>query len=589
MQTAPSPSSIRTTAQSFISLHELTLKIKATLRQPSLSRIWVVAEISKRSESRGHTYLELIQKEPGEEQPRAQMKACVWNESTAGIVRAFCQETGIELGSGHKILFCASVQFHERHGLSLLIHEIDPVYTLGDLARQKQLNLEKLRQEGLLERQLSLPTPLVAQRLAVITSRQAYGGGDFFTTLKSPDHPYHFSGRLFPASVQGDAAPGEIIAQLERIQLQAASFDAVVIIRGGGQKSDFHCFENYALARAIALCSLPVLTGIGHAWDEKMLSELAAHRHFITPTATAEYLVGLSRHLDGRLDKARQVVARLANERLSAHQTRLTQAHQQLGESAQSMLVERNEKLSGLVSTTRTAPLTYLAGRRELFSRQSEHATYLIKSSFRREHERLAGLGERLTKASSATGRQQAHYLTHLQMLLVQASRFRLRYGHDQLRQKQRELHLDALQLTTTELLLLESLGGIVKDHARSRIGGSNQLLGWLTGHLQASLSMTLAGQRQGLELIEARVAQYDPVQMLKRGYSLTYADGKVLRSPEGLEPGDEIITRLENTLIVSQVMTLKPLPSHEPTAADLPPVNPGTGGNRESHSERQH
>ncbi len=558
MQAILSPSPIRTPSRSFISLHELTLKIKAAVQQPSLQRIWVVAEVSKRSESKGHTYLELIQKEPGEEQPRAQLKACVWNESTAGIVKAFGEETGIELGSGHKILFCASVQFHERHGLNLLIHEIDPVYTLGDLARQKQQNLERLRKEGLLEKQQELALPLVAQRLAVVTSRQAFGGGDFFTTLKSPAHPYHFSGRLFPASVQGDAAPKEIMAQLERIEAQADSFDAVVIIRGGGQKSDFHCFENFALARAIALCPLPVLTGIGHAWDEKTLSELVSHRHFITPTAAADYLVGLSRHLDGRLDKARLVIARLAREVLSGRQSRLAQAQHQLGEGVQGLLQERKEKLSDLVDYARNAPVVYLSGKRELFARQREHVTYLIKSSFERQHNRLQQVGEALVETSLGGAHKQVHYLTHLQMMLVQASQFHLRYGRQQLQQQQQELRIHSLELTNTELLLLESLSGIITDHASGKIEGSGKLLEWITGNLKTTLSMILTQEKQGLQLQEARVGQYDPAQMLRRGYSLTYVNGQLLRSPEQLKPGEELTTRIENTLIVSKVITTK-------------------------------
>lgn len=558
MIAALSTTSIRPVSRNFISLHELTLRIRDALRQPSLSRIWVVAEVSKRSDSKGHTYLELIQKEPGEEQPRAQIKACVWNESTAGIVKSFGEETGIDLGSGHKILFCASVQFHERHGLSLLVHEIDPVYTLGDLARQKGLNLERLRSEGLLDRQQSLSLPLVAQRLAVITSRQAFGGGDFFTTLKNPAHPYHFSGRLFPASVQGDPAPGEIIAQLERIQLQAENFDAVVIIRGGGQKSDFHCFENYALSRAIALCSLPVLTGIGHAWDEKTLSETVAHRNFITPTAAAEYLVGLSRHLDGRLDKARQVIARLAGDYLSVRQARLGQLRSLLTESAGGLLSDRKEKLSRLTETARTAPLLFLAGRRELFEKQSTHAAYLIRSSFGHQHQKLDRLGEALTRASLGGTGKQANYLTHLQMLLVQASQFGLRYDRDLLHRRQKELQLHSIEFTNTELLLLESMAGILKDHARSRIEGSSRQLGWLSDNLKALLPVILTGQRQGLGLLEARISQYDPVQMLRRGYSLTYANGQLLRSADQLRPGEEITTRIENTIIVSKVIALK-------------------------------
>ena len=562
MQTFVSPPPIRITARSFISLYELNARIKATLQQPALSRLWVVAEVNKRSESKGHTYLELIQKEPGEEQPRAQTKACIWNEQSTGIVRAFETETGIALGSGHKILFCASVQFNERHGISLVIHEIDPTYTLGDLARQKQLNLERLRREGLLDRQQALALPMVAQRLAVITSRQAFGGGDFFTTLKNPSHPYYFSGRHFPAAVQGDAAAPEIIAQLERIGGQAEHFDAVVIVRGGGQKSDFHAFENYHLARAIALCPLPVLTGIGHAWDEKTLSELASHKHFITPTAAAEHLVGLSRHLDGRLDKARLVIARLAQEVLAAGGSRLEGAQQQLGGVARALLGDRHEKLSGLVASTRQAPLFYLAGKRELFERQRAHATYLIKNSFERQHEGLHRLGEALAKASAGGTEKGTHYLAHLRMMLVQASQFHVRYGHEQLRQRQRELQLDSLELTNTELLLLENISQIVHDHGRRRVEGNRQMLDWLSGNLQATLSLVLTQQGQALALHEARVAQYDPVQLLKRGYSLTYANGRLLRSPEGLPPGTELTTRLENAIVVSKVLAVTPHPS---------------------------
>jgi len=558
MQTLVAPPPIRNTARAFISLYELNARIKTVLQQPALTRVWVVAEVSKRSESKGHTYLELIQKEPGEEQPRAQIKACIWHEQSAGIVRAFETETGISLGSGHKILFCASVQFSERHGISLLIHEIDPAYTLGDLARQKQLNLERLRREGLLEPQQALALPMVAQRLAVITSRQAFGGGDFFTTLKNPSHPYHFSGRHFPASVQGDAAAPEIIAQLERIGAQADLFDAVVIVRGGGQKSDFHAFENYHLARAIALCPLPVLTGIGHAWDEKTLSELASHRHFITPTAAAEHLVGLSRHLDGRLDKARLVIARLAREVLGAGSARLDGAQHQLGGAARVLLQDRYEKLAGLADTTRRAPLFFLAGKRELFERQRAHATYLIKNSFQRQHEQLQRMGEALAKASAGGTEKGTHYLAHLQMMLVQASRFHVRYGHEQLRHRQQELRMESLELTNTELLLLENISQIVHDHGRRRTEGNRQLLDWLAGNLRATVSMVLTGQEQSLALHEARVAQYDPVQMLRRGYSLTYADGRLVRSPEGLRPGTVLTTRLENALLVSKVIAVE-------------------------------
>jgi exodeoxyribonuclease VII large subunit len=133
-----------------------------------------------------------------------------------------------------------------------------------------------------------------------------------------------------------------------------------------------------------------------------------------------------------------------------------------------------------------------------------------------------------------------------------------VRYGHEQLRHRQQELRLESLELTNTELLLLENIAQIVHDHGRRRTEGNRQLLDWVAANLQATVSMTLKGQEQALALHEARVAQYDPVQMLKRGYSLTYADGQLVRSPEGLRPGTELTTRLENAVVVSKVIAIE-------------------------------
>jgi exonuclease VII large subunit len=272
--------------------------------------------------------------------------------------------------------------------------------------------------------------------------------------------------------------------------------------------------------------------------------------------------VGLSRHLDGRLDKARLVIARLAREVLATGQSRLDGAQHQLGGVARALLHDRHEKLAGLVESTRQAPRFYLDGKRELFERQRAHATYLIKDSFERQHEQLRRLGEGLVKASSGGTEKGTHYLAHLRMMLVQASQFHVRYGHEQLRLRQRELRMESLELTNTELLLLENIAQIVHDHGRRRTEGNRQLLDWMAANLQATLSMVLTQQGQALALHEARVAQYDPVQMLKRGYSLTYADGQLLRAPGGLLPGTELTTRLENAVVVSKVIAVTPYQS---------------------------
>ena len=236
------------------------------------------AEVNSLSRKNGHLYLELI------DGSSAKMRATCWSGTQDMLMAYFESETGQALQPGMAVLVEAEIQWHAVYGLSLSIVGIDPSYTLGDIARQRQQTIARLQADGLLDAQQLIPLPTLIRRIAVITSPSAAGYEDFKHQLEHSPFAFHCS--LFPATMQGDAAAKSIIAALEEIE----GYDAVVIIRGGGATSDLSCFDDYTLCAVCAQFELPILTGIGHTRDVSVL-DLVAHEALKTPTAVAEWLI----------------------------------------------------------------------------------------------------------------------------------------------------------------------------------------------------------------------------------------------------------------------------------------------------------
>ena len=272
-----------------LSLSQLTGLIKSAITDTLPDTYWVVAEIAEiKLNQRGHCYLELVEKD--DDTTVAQIKAAIWAYEFRSISSAFQKATNEPLSRGMKILFLAVVTFHEVYGLSLNIKNIDPTYTLGEMARKKKEVIERLRKEGIIERNRSLELPLVPQRIAVISSPTAAGYEDFFNHLDGNPYGYCFVHILFPALMQGNEAEASIIRALARIKKKRAGFDLAVIIRGGGSTVDLSCFDSYALAAAVASFPLPVITGIGHEKDDTVV-DMVAHTRMKTPTAVAEFII----------------------------------------------------------------------------------------------------------------------------------------------------------------------------------------------------------------------------------------------------------------------------------------------------------
>src|ERR1035437_6155526 len=274
-----------------ISLTELQLIIRDTLYLSFPDSYWVIAEISEINDnSAGHCYLELIEKNLDETNVRAKVRAIIWSNRYRFLRACFEDSTGEQLRNGIKILVKTKIEYHELYGLSLIISDIDPAFTIGEMAIKRQLIIKKLEQEGVFSMNKGLLIPVAPQRIAVISSQNAAGYSDFVNHLTNNSFGYVFYTTLIESSLQGPDTERSIIYALDKIALNVHMFDLAVIIRGGGSQSDLSWFDNYNIAFHITQFPLPVITGIGHDKDVT-ITDMVANRSLKTPTAVADFLI----------------------------------------------------------------------------------------------------------------------------------------------------------------------------------------------------------------------------------------------------------------------------------------------------------
>lgn len=277
--------------QNHLTLSELNRQIKDATESSFPEALWVIAEIMEIQVNRsGHCYMELIEKSDSDTSVVAKSRATIWSFKYRMLRPYFESTTGSSLKQGIKVLVKAEVSFHEVYGLSLNITDIDPSYTMGDIALRRKEVLSRLEAAGVLKMNKELPLSEVPQRIAVISSETAAGLGDFMDSIVQNSYGYSFRITLYPAIMQGEAAEYSIISALEKVYENEEAHDAVVIIRGGGSQSDLDCFNTFDLALNIAQFPLPVLTGIGHERDETII-DIVANRSLKTPTAVAAFLI----------------------------------------------------------------------------------------------------------------------------------------------------------------------------------------------------------------------------------------------------------------------------------------------------------
>ena len=316
------------------SLSELCAEIQEVVENDLLERYWVCAEIASLS-ARGHCYMELVEK-ADDNMLAAKVRATCWSNVYSLLSAYFIQETGQALRVGMQVLVEVSVAFHPVYGLSLNVWNIDPTYTQGDLAKQRQATIRRLTEDGVMELQQSLELPTLIHKVAVISAADAAGYGDFCDQLQNNRFGVKFEVELFAAVMQGDHAPKSIIKALNEIVSEEEKWDIVVIIRGGGATTDLGCFDDYELASHCAQFPLPILSGIGHTRDMSVV-DMVAHTSVKTPTAAAEWLiervaeqVEMIRQLALRLQRATQHAVVQENNKLQAYMQRMSHAAQRL-------------------------------------------------------------------------------------------------------------------------------------------------------------------------------------------------------------------------------------------------------------------
>ena len=418
-----------------LTLYELNNLVRGSLERALPDEYWVQAELSEVREAyNGHCYLEFVQKGNNGRDLVAKARGVVWAGTYRLLKPLFERETGRPLSAGMKVLVRVSVTFHELYGYSLSVTDIDPAYTLGDLARLRREILARLEADGILNDNKELPLPVLANRIAVISSATAAGYGDFRNQLLRNDYRLRFTLRLFPAVMQGERVEESVLAALDAIMAERDEWDAVVIIRGGGATSDLSGFDTYLLAAACAQFPLPVITGIGHERDDTVL-DLVAHTRVKTPTAAAAFLVQHLLETAGRLDALSRGIGQGAVARLERERVRLERL---------------SDALSAVFSQVRV----------------------------RGEH-RLEQLSLRLAHAWQQRLADERHGL----------------------------------------------------ERCAARIG--------------QGVASRMERERFRLQLLRQRCEAADPDLLLKRGYSMTFSQGRLVRKASELEKGEEITTRL--------------------------------------------
>jgi exodeoxyribonuclease VII large subunit len=337
--------------------------VVANLPEP----VWVTCEIMQINNSRGHYYIDLIEKDEITQQIVAQSQAVMWSGTYYRLKKKIGVNFKNLLQSGIQVLVEVKVDFSARYGLKLVIENIDPAYTLGQMELQRQATIEQLKKEDLFKKNNQLILPKVPQRIAVISSSKAAGLQDFLQELTTNQYDYDIKYHLFEAAMQGQFSEKEIISALREIEKQKGNFDAVVLIRGGGSKLDLSGFDSLKICRTLANFPLPVLTGIGHEIDES-ISDLVAHSSLKTPTAVATFLI----------------------ERFLNYELKVNQLHQLIGQNTQSVLNRNSQFLEQIEQGVKYTVKTQLFNAERMVDYIDHEIPKLVKSRLRLASSKLA-------------------------------------------------------------------------------------------------------------------------------------------------------------------------------------------------------
>lgn len=384
-----------------LTLYELNSMVRDVVELGMPGSYWVEAELSEVRERSGHCYMELVQKDLTGNSTVARASARCWRSTWASVRPGFEQVTGEHFRAGLKVLLQVHAQFHENFGFSWIVTDIDPAYTLGDMARRRQEIIRILKEEGVFDLNKELCLSLFASRIAVVSSESAAGYGDFCNQLDTNAYGFAFSVRLFPAVMQGERTEGSIISALDAINSEADDFDCVVIIRGGGAVSDLSAFDSLALAENVANFPLPVITGIGHERDESVL-DMVANKRVKTPTAAAALLIENLKHTYDRIVQAQERISVSVSRRMDYERVRLERVSGRIPVLFSLVKTRQQARIDSFFARVGAAAGRIVAEERLRLDRLSVALAPAVRQRLSAENHRLELLGQRISAVDPA-------------------------------------------------------------------------------------------------------------------------------------------------------------------------------------------
>ncbi len=370
------------------SLLEITQSLRSVIERNYTATYWIKAEIAKLNfyPRSGHCYPELVEKAGNI--VKAQMRATIWASDYQNISNNFQRIVGEPLKEGINILFRASITFHPVYGLSLNIVEIEPAFTLGEMAREKQKTLKKLVNEKLFEKNKSTQLPLLPSKIAVISVETSKGYHDFLNIINNHQQKFTIKHTLFPAILQGDRAVETITAQLRIIRKNADNFDAVAIIRGGGGDIGLNCYDNYQMAKDVALCPIPVITGIGHSTNETIV-EMIAWINKITPTDVAYFLISKFETFFNRLEDNRKSLINNAEKLLKQEKYRMKHTSDMIKAYSEKTIQKQSFQIYNLAKYMHNASTNRIKYQQNKLSDTAAKLAYIPKNQLFKQQTQL--------------------------------------------------------------------------------------------------------------------------------------------------------------------------------------------------------
>lgn len=393
-----------------ITLQEFNNRIKRLLADPSVMNCWVVAETTDVRINQ-HCYLQLLEKNPKTGATVAKIKAIIWGNQFRFLNARFKQVTGRDIGNDMKIMVCLSVNYSPQYGLTVVINDINPEFTLGDMERQRQEILNRLTQEGIIGQNKTVPVPPVLQRIAIVSAAGAAGYGDFMKQLTDNKYGVCFYSCLFQATMQGVKTVPTVLAALDKVEQNQHLFDCVVIIRGGGGTEELNSFDNYDLARRVATFPLPVIVGIGHERDITVLDYVAGIR-VKTPTAAAEHIILQAANALAHIGDLSNQVVSIARDYIARAKEQLSYYAGNLPIMAQRIIDTNTLRLQNFIQNIPLHVQRRIEGENAQLARQKDAIKNAVAQVKMKETMRLEALGDKIELLSPRKVMARGYTLT---------------------------------------------------------------------------------------------------------------------------------------------------------------------------------